>query len=240
MKKVFLALIVLVGLSLVWVKSVKSKDETPPGLEKKPPLEKRVFIHYKKDYAKPPQAGGKKPAEVKCYGFLSKGAKLKSTKDLYVNTNVDLSAVELAGNEWGSHTAAKLFGSYIPDATANWDSEVADGRSELVLGDYPQSGVIAVTVAWGYFSVPPSFREITEFDVLFDKDYVWGEVKNNSEVMDWQNIATHEIGHGVGMGDVYQSGCSLVTMYGYSDYGEIQKRTLELQDIAGLLELYGN
>jgi len=56
--------------------------------------------------------------------------------------------------------------------------------------------------------------------------------------MDLQNIATHEFGHGVGLNDVYQTDCSLVTMYGYSDYGETQKRTLEPPDINGLLTLY--
>jgi len=30
-----------------------------------------------------------------------------------------------------------------------------------------------------------------------------------------------------------------VTMYGYSDYGEIIKRTLEQPDITGLQTLYG-
>ncbi|PJA83788.1 MAG: peptidase M10A and M12B matrixin and adamalysin, partial [Candidatus Nealsonbacteria bacterium CG_4_9_14_3_um_filter_37_29] len=56
---------------------------------------------------------------------------------------------------------------------------------------------------------------------------------------DLQNIATHELGHGVGLGDVYETACSEVTMYGYSNYGETQKRTLEAPDITGLQTLYG-
>jgi predicted Zn-dependent protease len=57
--------------------------------------------------------------------------------------------------------------------------------------------------------------------------------------MDLQNIATHETGHGLGLDDVYQKTCSAVTMYGYSDYGETQKRTLETPDIVGLQMIYG-
>ena len=57
--------------------------------------------------------------------------------------------------------------------------------------------------------------------------------------MDLQNIATHEIGHGVGLTDVYQTACSQATMYGYSDYGDIIKRDLAQPDITGLQKLYG-
>jgi len=57
--------------------------------------------------------------------------------------------------------------------------------------------------------------------------------------MDLQNIATHEIGHGVGLADVYQTACSEVTMYSYSTEGEIIKRTFETPDITGLQKLYG-
>jgi len=81
---------------------------------------------------------------------------------------------------------------------------------------------------------------------MFDTDYTWGNAGLTSEtelgdtsVMDLQNIATHELGHGVGLADIYSSTCSAVTMYGYSDYGETQKRTLETPDITGLQTLYG-
>jgi len=57
--------------------------------------------------------------------------------------------------------------------------------------------------------------------------------------MDLENIATHEIGHGAGLNDIYSSSCTAVTMYGYSDYGETSKRTLEIPDIQGLQTLYG-
>jgi hypothetical protein len=43
----------------------------------------------------------------------------------------------------------------------------------------------------------------------------------------------------LGLDDVYQKTCSAVTMYGYSDYGETQKRTLETPDIVGLQMIYG-
>jgi hypothetical protein len=57
-------------------------------------------------------------------------------------------------------------------------------------------------------------------------------------MMDIQNIAIHEFGHGLGMGDVYQDACADVTMFGYSDYCETDKRTLEAPDKKGIQELY--
>jgi hypothetical protein len=56
--------------------------------------------------------------------------------------------------------------------------------------------------------------------------------------MDLQNIATHELGHGVGLGDLDDSDNSEKTMYGYSTWGETKKRTLDLGDITGIKVLY--
>lgn len=57
--------------------------------------------------------------------------------------------------------------------------------------------------------------------------------------MDLQNIAVHEIGHGLGLADVYEAVCSEVTEYGYSTEGETKKRSIEPADITGLQSLYG-
>lgn len=216
---------------------------TPPGLEK------IVFIHYRKGFAKPPWAGGGKK-ELACYDFLARWAKWKELPVDYVidPDNPDgltedfvINAISLGAEEWDSHTSTELFGVYSINYNSSWDSDTPDGRNELLFGDYPQEGVIAVTVVWGYFSGPPSMREIIEFDVLFDTNWAWGDATNpeTPNVMDLQNIATHEIGHGAGLDDVYDTACSEVTMYGYSDYGETQKRDLAAPDIKGIQELYG-
>lgn len=243
---ILLALALLWGTNFGWAQATPT---SPPGLEKKPPLEKRVFIHRKKAPAKPPWAGsGNGKNKNKCYGFLSIGAKWK---ELPVNYLIDpdnqdgltedfiTQAISLSAEEWDNVTRTELFGSYSIDHNASWDINFPDGRNELLFDNYPDSGVIAVAVVWGYFTGPPELREIIEFDVLFDTDWVWGNATQNPELMDLQNIATHEIGHGAGMGDVYETTCSEVTMYGFSGYGELIKRTLEKADITGLRKLYG-
>ena len=105
----------------------------------------------------------------------------------------------------------------------------------IAFGDYPDNNVIAVTSIW----YTRRGKQIVEFDQLYNTRYTWGDAVINPSVMDLQNIVTHELGHGVGLGDIYSTACSTVTMYGYSSYGETIKRTLEQPDIDGFQKMYG-
>lgn len=214
--------------------------------ENKPLLEKITFIHYKKGFARKP-SNGKALKPATCYSFLAKGAKWKTLPVNYVinpqnpdNLGEEFikNAIYQSAEEWDNHTSSELFGSYSLNYNASWDRFSRDGKNELVWGNYPENGVIAVTNIWGYFSGPQNTRKIVEFDVMFDTDYNWGDAILNPSLMDLQNIATHEIGHGAGLSDLYNTNCSLETMYGYSNYGEIQKRDLNFGDILGIQKLY--
>ncbi|MEM0360602.1 MAG: matrixin family metalloprotease [Candidatus Diapherotrites archaeon] len=213
--------------------------------QEKEPVEKITIIHYKKGFEKsqPPSA---KATPSSCTKYLGKDLKWKTLPiNLLINpvNNYGLSeefvsqAVWNAALEWDKWTATTLFGSYSIDVSANWDDKVPDNRNEFSFGNYPQNGVIAVTNIWGYFS--GNKKQIVEFDVLFDTDFEWGDATTNKTVMDLQNIATHEIGHGLGLADLYSTSCYSQTMYGYSTEGETEKRTLDAGDIKGITTLYG-
>lgn len=212
----------------------------PPGLQRV------IFIHYKKNFAKPPWAGVNGD---ECYAFLGKGVKWKELPISYaidpqnpqgLSQEFITSAIYAGAEEWDNHTSSELFSdTYAIIYDGSFDTDAPDGRNEILFGNYPKEGVIAVTVVWGYFYGPPSERKIVEFDIMLDTDWAWGDATLDSTVMDLQNIVTHELGHGVGLDDVYATECSEVTMYGYSNYGEIKKRTLEQSDITGLQALYG-
>jgi hypothetical protein len=210
------------------------------------PLEKITIIHWREN-GKPGGGGGKPPAgDSGDYKLLAQGFKWKSSPVLtldYENTygisQKDFaSAVKLAVDQWDSNAKVLLVSSYQTDLNSNWDSDQPDGRNEIVFGNYQQSGVIAVTTIWGYFSGPISRRQITEFDIMLDTDWTWG-TSGTSEYMDLQNILTHELGHGFGLADLYTASSSLETMYGYSNYGDVAKRDLYTGDIAGIQALYG-
>ena len=62
-------------------------------------------------------------------------------------------------------------------------------------------------------------------------------LSSNAALMDVQNIATHELGHGFGLSDLYQSKWSEQTMYGYSYEGDTAKRDLASGDISDQFEI---
>ena len=230
-------------------------------------LEKKVFIHYARppcDGDGVCEAGEKKscsdckaPTEesgTTCYGFIGNSVKwLDLPQDLVIDPdNPDrimsesfiTEAMSASASEWDSHTLSTgLFDSYTIDHSATWDGDPGDspdGRNELLFEDYSNDNVIAVTVTWGYFNGPPWSRRIIEFDILFNTDFNWGDADDDDSLMDLQNIATHEIGHGLGLDDLYEDACAEETMYGIGKEGETKKRTLEAGDIEGLRILYGS
>ncbi len=208
---------------------------------KAPDLEKIEFIHWKKDFAKPETARG--PKTPTCYKLLKPTTKwvglpvsyvINPTNSQGLSESFISSAVSTASETWDLATSKELMNNvYTIDPNANYG--VQDYKNSISFGNYGQTGVIAVTSIWRNTMT----KAIVEFDMMFDIDYMWGDAIANPALMDLQNIATHELGHAVGLDDIYQSSCSTVTMYGYSSNGDVGKRALELPDITGLIELYG-
>jgi hypothetical protein len=207
--------------------------------------EKITFIHYKDGKVKTIVENAK-PLTNTCYKLL--GVKWNTLPINYVinPTNKDglsesflTSTLQTSSETWDSYTSKELFNNVFSiDYSATWDDQAPDGKNEYVFSSYSQNNVIAVTNIWGYFSGPKANKRITEYDILFNEYYAWGDASINPLLMDLQNIATHEIGHGIGLADLYNT-CTQETMYGYSKEGEMSKRTLNSGDIAGLRVMYG-
>lgn len=184
------------------------------------------------------KGGGKKDGGGnKCYAFLAKGAKWKETEPYITGIGVDLTLIETSLDAWDSKVSFDIFGIGTSGTTDGADTISPDGKNEVEFVNLGPTNTIAYTVVWGIFSGPPGGRELVEWDAVFNLDYAWSS-SGEAGKMDYQNIATHEFGHAVGLGHPDDS-CTEETMYRYADYGETKKRTLEQPDIDGIQRMYG-
>lgn len=256
---IFLAVAILVSI----VVAGSAMSGKPDGIGGDRVLSKITFIHYRRGNAKPDGAGGgggrgngggggggEDPAGV--YTYIANGLKWKTLEDLYLNptcndSNPDgliLNTLMASMSEWET-AGGKSLSIFGPTIHQNTSVAYNNGNyrkyNTISFGSYGNAGVIGVTTVWGYFTGPPRQREIVECHILMNDDYVWGDADfddDNNPVMDLQNIFTHELGHWVGMGDLYDPGAVDETMFGYSGNGETSKRDLYYGDINGVTKLY--
>lgn len=231
-------------------------------------VEGYAIIRYKKGFGKPgvvcgngicergenPKkcpadcTGGEEPDTSSCYTFLAKDAKWKTVEPYLVDPVNSRGLFELfvfdnlAANidKWEAAAQADILGegTYVASTTLVADTESPDGLNEVYFGNIEEPGAIGVTIIWGIFGGPPKARELIEWDQIYDDaDFDWSS-SGEAGKMDFESIATHELGHSVGLGDLYETNCAEVTMYGYAIEGETKKRTLEDGDINGMKKLY--
>ena len=186
------------------------------------------------------------PKVSSCYTFLASGAKWKSVENYIVNpvNTRELNELFVRSNlakdigKWETASGADILGDEIEGIVDGDNIGNLNNQNEVMFADIDSPGAIGVTIVWGIFGGRPSNRVLVEWDMVFDDaDFDWSAIGEAGK-MDFENIATHELGHAVGMGDLYNSECSEQTMYGYASYGETKKRDLNTGDIAGINKLY--
>lgn len=219
-------------------------------------VEGLAIIHYKKAFTHKPNhnPGDKGVKTTACYSFLSNGAKWKAVEPWVVNPansrglTDDFVFNNLTANiaKWEDATDGVINGSGLDvlgqgattSATLVADTSSPDNQNEVYFANVSSPGAIAVTIVWGIFSGPPFARELVEWDQVYDDmDFDWSSSAEAGK-MDFENIATHELGHSVGLADLYEQTCAEETMYGYADYGETKKRDLNAGDLTGMNKLY--
>jgi len=182
-----------------------------------------------------------------CYTFLASGARWKSLEGYVVDPSntaaldesfiVNNMAADIS--KWESASGYNILGNGVAgEVDVGSIGYTANGVNEVMFGDIEGTGIIGMAIVWGYFSGPKPWRELVEWDMVFnDFEFDWSSAGEAGK-MDFENIATHELGHACGLGDLYTTECNAQTMYGYSSYGDIEKRTLESGDITGISSLY--
>lgn len=120
-----------------------------------------------------------------------------------------------------------------------------DSQNIIAWGRAPSSA-LAVSYVWYY----PSTGLAAEIDTIMNKSFTWAWSNPQSwvtspnttcaykNVYDAQDILTHELGHTMGLDDVYTSNYADNTMYGYGSTMETKKDTLTTGDKVGVETLY--
>lgn len=212
-------------------------------------VEGYAIVHYAKNASKP----SKPSSGTTCYGYIAKGAKWKGIPETWVvdSTNSGLNADYIIQNmssdisKWedatdgivGNNLGANILGDGSLGIASSTLGNQLDDKNEVEFANIDNAGAIAVTYIWGVFGGPTFNRQLVEWDQIYNTAYAWSD-SGEAGKMDFENIATHELGHSVGMGDLYNLSCSTQTMYGYAGYGETDKRDLNVGDIAGISLIY--
>ena len=211
-----------------------------------------MFIH-KKNNAK--NGSARKPGGTTCYSYLGAGAKWKGTPESWLmntaNTRgLDGNAVfnlmsngiakweDAADGNVGNSLGVNILGDgSTTSSVLTADSAAPDGVNEVYFADISGGSTIGVTTVWGIFGGPTFNRQLVEWDmVLDDVTFDWS-TSGDLAKMDFDSIATHELGHAVGMGHPSNS-CTEETMFAYGTEGETKKRDLNTGDIQGINNLY--
>ena len=215
-----------------------------------------LYVFSDQEFAKPDgkpgngnskDKGGSDGGETStCYSYITKGAKWRTEEPWTISLAGAPAGIDVTGilvnaiNQWETADghANEIMGNFdsslkvIPGSIG----KTMDGANEVAFGDFTDDGVIAATWVWRTVSGPPSQRYIAEWDQVFDVvTFDW--INGDPDAMDFDNIATHEIGHAVGMGHP-DSTCTLETMYAYASNGETIKQDLYTGDKTGVNRLY--
>lgn len=211
-------------------------------------VERGVFVHY--PHAKGQGGGGGSVTGDQVNDYKYNGVHWLGTSpvvDYYINPadSRGLSqeqiknAVGLAFQEWVSHDnfdATHIGFNYLGTTDLNTPANPdMDGENtvsfEPLNSAYPHA--IAITFYWYY----RGSKTLVEADTVFNSDLSWS-VSGDSQSYDLQNIATHEFGHWLVLGDLYSLKDWALTMYGYGGLGETIKSTLGKGDITGINRIY--
>ncbi len=152
---------------------------------------------------------------------------------------------------WDDQSSGLSVSAYSPPPGGSVIPGKVDGYNVVGWADLGETRAIAIT----YISYNTLTKEIIEVDTALNSNasFSWwiNSVGGDPDQATWtagnspaydcdvQNIMAHEAGHWLCLNDLYNKPASTQTMYGISPEFELQKRSLESGDIAGVQAIYG-
>jgi len=150
------------------------------------------------------------------------------------------STVRSAMSEWSKWDSNIVF-SYGGTTTAHFgdtgkDGSCADGTNTITWDRFDPD-IIAVAGT----CTDNTGRIVRDADLALNVTYHWEDISGTPKSrhsFDIRSIVTHELGHWLGLLDLYSSQDVHQTMSGYSQYGETNKRTPSLGDVMGIQKAF--
>lgn len=149
----------------------------------------------------------------------------------------NLDAIVQSGfSQYSQATGGKV--NFILGANTNVSRSRFDGQNVITWGRLG-SGSLGITYVWYY----PSTGNLAEVDTVMNSRYKWSlsnqDACADNKTYDAKNIMTHELGHWMGLNDMYDASLfNDATMYGYGSLGEVKKNTLTTGDKMGIFNIY--
>ncbi len=222
-------------------------------------LEGIMSLHHRNGHTGGP-GGGDTSGEIECYSYsFGKPLQWREQENWIVNpsNNNGLDAGKVVDtlhdgiDEWELWAETGILGTGT-STTNTLEADTAtplDDVNEIYFADIrnsdgsPNNNILGVTITWAVVNGPPFARGIVEMDQVYNdnvNDFNWSIEDNGVDgKFDFGSTATHEWGHGVGMGHAPAvEECILETMYPFGGPNDTEGRTLYDGDIAGIQKLY--
>lgn len=159
-------------------------------------------------------------------------------------------AIRAAAETWDSVTGKNLFVGPV-EVTSDYGIDVMDGHFTHGWKDIPSDTTLGYARTWyrlGRPTVPGAdgklYRAVVESDVCYNTKFNWDTYQDDGTTyvpgdnIDVQTVALHELGHTIGLGDIYGTRLEWDTAQIMNYYGDVQ-RVLGNGDTTGAQKLYG-
>jgi hypothetical protein len=156
-----------------------------------------------------------------------------------LGTTETINAIYGAGQTWDAATNQNLFLDNTVSLTTATPGKY-DGKNTFGWLTY-NTGCTALASAgtWYKLTKVDGYYPIVEVDVAFNKKYAW--TTSNTQIsgkIDLQSVALHEMGHMIGLGDIYNKAAFTKDTRQVMHYYTGIKRTLGNGDKTGVWALY--